>query len=201
MHVRDNPIDEGTPIMSQLNYCTLLLCLTLNCGGTLSSNEAPIEKSKIVAICVSDADCATTCEVCMTGTCGGIAAAGVICRKTAGGAATADGTSPSATCDPPEVCDGVTSACPSDVYASMGTPCGPTASLGPCDVPDQCNATGRCLARKPVGTVCKAANPANPICDPQDLCDGLRIVCPTTFAPIGTSCGGGKKCVLNGICR
>lgn len=80
-----------------------------------------------------------------------------------------------------------------------GTPCGEQRTGGPCDVPDQCDGAGACITIKPVGTVCRAS--AHPVCDPDDVCDGKRLLCPGRIAAPGTPCGGGMKCGLTGLCR
>ncbi|MDP1825379.1 MAG: hypothetical protein Q8L48_19130 [Archangium sp.] len=104
---------------------------------------------------------------------------GVVCRVAGASAA----------CNPAEVCDGVSAACPLDLIAASGTSCGSSTSTG-CDEQDTCDAAGSCVDRiKSAGVICLAAG-ADAICDPAEVCNGSTATCPpNAFAPLGTSCG------------
>ncbi len=125
------------------NACTYGdICRSGDCAGT--------------AISCGDTGCAV-------GTCNGTSS----CTYTLKSAATVCRPSVNATCDPAEVCDGVTLYCPADVHAAGGTSCtlGPCYNLGSCD-----SYTGACFsAPKPAGTVV-ASHPGT--CQKDDVCGG-----------------------------
>jgi hypothetical protein len=152
--------------------------------------------------------CAATCQNCVPfsgGACDTVtpAAAGTVCRKPALGNPATGGVS-SGECDPAEVCDGATMACPVDMKTAAGTACDQLrAKGGPCDEAisaRKCDSAGNCVTRWKAGMQCKAAGTSS-ICDPADLCDGKNILCPGKFAPPRTPCGGGLVCTINGLCR
>ncbi|RME38168.1 MAG: hypothetical protein D6788_07990, partial [Planctomycetota bacterium] len=104
-----------------------------------------------------------------------IVAAGTVCRASTG------------PCDPAEVCDGVSGACPTDALSPAGTVC--RASAGACDPAEVCDGVSAgCPADslEPAGTVCRASTG---LCDPQEVCDGATPTCPAdTLQPAGTVC-------------
>ena len=99
------------------------------------------------------------------GTCGP-RLAGKVCRE----ATTGFG------CDAPEMCDGLSSACPADTVTAAGVECRP--AIGSCDIGEQCDGLNKvCPAdmKVPAGTECRAA--AGP-CDIPEVCDGALGYCP-----------------------
>ncbi len=154
--------------------------------------------------------CSAMCKTCIGGSGGKctdepVAAAGTVCRASVPANRAIGGTL-SAVCDPAEVCDGITAACPADIIAPAGTICLVTdRSYGPCDLPvgvRMCNDAGLCLTRALPTKMCKGT-PAggSPICAPPNYCDGSRATCPIAWAFPGTDCGGGKTCDATGHCR
>ena len=90
-------------------------------------------------------------------------------------------------CDVPEVCDGVSAACPPDKYAPTTTVCRPAAGL--CDIPESCTGTSPDCpvdAFMTRGAVCRPV--AGP-CDLAESCSGTGPNCPADGrAPPGTIC-------------
>eukprot|EP00940_MAST-03C_sp_MAST-3C-sp2_P003372 g3372.t1 len=88
-------------------------------------------------------------------------------------------------CDVEEVCDGVSTECPSDTFAPNTTVCRAAVSI--CDVEEVCDgASAECPsdAFAPSTTVCRAAVS---ICDNEEVCDGASAECPSdAFAPSTT---------------
>lgn len=99
-----------------------------------------------------------------------------------------------AVCDPAEVCDGASTSCPVNAFASSATPCGSASSTG-CDLPDTCSGLGACVNRlQAAGFTCRAAG-ANATCNPAETCTGSSATCPAdVLAPNGTNCGGTSSC-------
>ena len=101
-----------------------------------------------------------------------------------------------------EVCDGSNPKCPVDDKQPITYPC--RQAGGPCDIAEFCDhMADTCPAIdkiKTAGTICKAAG-VSAVCDPTDICDGIRKLCPAKYAPAGTSCGGAMTCTGGGICR
>ena len=102
-------------------------------------------------------------------------AAGTSCRLAAG------------PCDVPEVCDGVSAACPADQYALATTVC--RAAAGLCDIPGTCTGSSPDCpvdAFLTAGTVCRAATGP---CDLAESCSGTDPDCPAdSMVPAGTVC-------------
>lgn len=86
-------------------------------------------------------------------------------------------------CDPAEVCDGVSTTCPSDSFSPDGTPC--TDDLEGC-TDDVCS-SGVCTHPvQPLGFVCRASVGE---CDIEETCDGVATACPTdAFVAVDTEC-------------
>jgi len=113
---------------------------------------------------------ALDCQVCslaqgatQDGTCT-VLSSGVPCRAAAG------------ICDVPEVCDGVSTSCSTDIFKPTTTVC--RAAAGPCDVEETCSgAASACPGDvlKSSAAVCRAA--AGP-CDVEEACDGSATACP-----------------------
>jgi len=102
-------------------------------------------------------------------------AAGTVCRPAVG------------LCDVPEVCDGVSAACPVDIYAPVTTVC--RAVQGDCDIVESCTGSSPdCPADAflTAGAVCRVAEG---ICDLAESCSGSGPDCPADgMAPVGTTC-------------
>ncbi len=112
------------------------------------------------------------------------APAGTVCR------AAAD------LCDVAEVCDGVTTVCPADGFATAGTVC--RVSAGDCDIVETC--TGKSTACpsdafESAGTVCRKVAG---LCDVAESCTGSSATCPVdSLAPATTVCrasADGNQC-------
>ena len=92
--------------------------------------------------------------------------AATVCRSAAG------------PCDVAEACDGVSAACPFDVFEPATTVCRP--QTGVCDVVETCSGTGPACPPDTVApdtTVCRRATDP---CDVDDTCDGASNACPAT---------------------
>lgn len=130
-------------------FCTDGVCCDVACGGSDPSD----------------------CQACRRslgakedGRCSAIPA-GNICRPSQG------------ICDPTEVCDGRSSACPIDQLAPRTQLCRP--SVGRCDLDDFCNGSSALCpshdTKRAAGTLCRAA--AGP-CDAEEVCNGSSDACP-----------------------
>jgi len=97
-------------------------------------------------------------------------------------------------CDIAEYCNGVSVACPTDVYQPPVTQC--RAAAGACDVAEYCTgASAVCPADlyAPASTACRAAAG---VCDLTEYCSGNGPECPVDlFASISTPCR-----VAAGVC-
>ncbi len=61
-----------------------------------------------------------------------------------------------------------------------------------------CSGTGSSCAPSPMLTVCR---PAFGECDVEETCNGMNVGCPPdVFAPLGTACGNGQACSVDGQC-
>lgn len=134
------------------------------------------------AVCpVTDMPCATGTITCPGGvptcTASAPAAAGIVCRPSAG------------LCDVAESCNGTSMVCPADAFRASGT-C--REANGSCDVAETCNGSGAACptdGRVAPGTICRAAADE---CDRAETCDGSNNACPTDgFLSLGTACGLG----------
>ncbi len=79
-------------------------------------------------------------------------------------------------CDVAEVCDGVSTTCPADGFATAGTECRAVADV--CDVAETCTgASAACPtdAFEPASTECRASAG---VCDVADTCTGSDAACP-----------------------
>lgn len=138
-------------------------------------------------VCGADPDPANPCDAnrtCVAGECTGTGVAPgpgtVLCRDSACGTATS-------CCDVPEYCDGLTSVCPANGFATDSHEC--RAQSGVCDVAESCDGTGaNCPADGVVAggnTVeCRASDGS--LCDPAEFCDGVNKDCPGDICLGGT---------------
>src|SRR5205809_4900063 len=165
-------VTSGTICRAAANECDL----AESCTGSSATCPADTVKAAGTA-CTDDGNVCTT-DAC-NGTAGAPACAhpagnaGSVCRAAAG-----EG-------DLAETCDGVTTACPPDVFKASGTAC--TADTNPCTL-DQCDgASATC--QHPAGNggaVCRAAATE---CDVAENCTGTTTTCPTDAKqPAGTAC-------------
>ena len=124
----------------------------------------------------------TDCQACSVatgapsdGTCGVVTVGATVCRPSAG------------VCDAPELCDGVSTACPSNKYQPNTVGC--RAAVDACDAPESCTGTAATCPPDVVasaGTLCRST--AGP-CDVPETCDGVAIVCPIeAYRPSGYAC-------------
>lgn len=115
----------------------------------------------------------------------------LVCRPVAAGK----------TCDTAETCNGSSPDCPADGFRAAGVVC--RVSGGPCDVVESCSGSSPDCPPNRVAsanTVCKRAGISS-TCDPDDFCDGTRVLCPMRFAAAGTPCENGMRCSGLGLCR
>jgi len=138
--------------------------------GTATSPDAAPDVAQDVA-----RDLATDSPVGPCWNAGSPVAAGTVCRAPAG------------LCDVPEVCDGVSAACPADKYAPATTVC--RTAAGDCDIAESCSGSSPACpddAFLTKGAVCRVA--AGP-CDLAESCSGTDATCPADgMAPAGTIC-------------
>lgn len=111
--------------------------------------------------------------------------AGTVCRESAGA------------CDPAEVCDGASAACPDDARTPAGTVC--RAANGICDVAEVCDGSSAACpddAKVLAGTVCRASTGE---CDPAEVCDVTTDACPAdALSAAGAACSSdGNYCTLD----
>ena len=106
--------------------------------------------------------------IILDGTCainGSPARAGTVCRVAAG------------VCDVPEICDGISAACPLDQFMPSTQVCRPSA--GDCDELEACTGTSAACPPDqflPKSAVCRPAVPGG--CDVAEYCDGSHPACP-----------------------
>lgn len=118
-----------------------------------------------------DLDAGETCDLGVNNN--GESCCGFDCRLRSAGFACRES---DGACDPAELCDGSSSACPADVIEPNGTEC--RAAAGDCDVAETCDgASVECPADAvaPASTVCRAAADD---CDIAESCDGSTVDCP-----------------------
>jgi MYXO-CTERM domain-containing protein len=124
------------------------VCCDRTCGG---SDPSDCQACSIAAGASSDGVC-------------GVIGRGHVCRDVG------------ASCDVPEICDGVSPLCPADAFKPADALC--RRAAGPCDVSESCDgASARCPVDRVAGsgTVCR---PARGPCDYEDQCDGHDSACP-----------------------
>ncbi len=124
-------------------------------------------------------------DVCQSGVCSHpVTPGGTLCR-----ASTDE-------CDPQEVCDGLVLTCPTDSFLPDLTACTDDGLLCSDDV---CQ-TGVCShPALPLNTLCRASTDE---CDPQEVCDGVSIVCPIDgFLPNGTVCTDDGLLCSDDVCQ
>lgn len=143
----------------QSNHCTDGVCCDTACGnGSNTDCQA----------------CSSATGAAVNGTCG-VVSAGTSCRTSAGD------------CDVAEVCDGSSSTCPADGFASNTTEC--RAVNGDCDVPEMCTGSSAACpvnAYAPSSAECRSAVGD---CDVAEHCTGSGPTCPANaFSPGGTLC-------------
>jgi hypothetical protein len=132
------------------------------------------------ATCLLTSGCVVGCRQNITQVCHPTATqtlvAGTVCRASTGA------------CDPQEVCDGSSAACPANGFASAGTACGGNEAA--CDALDTCNGSGACVDNvKAAGAICLTGTG---VCDPNDVCDGSTTTCTAVYASTGAACGGSE---------
>ncbi|MDP6977375.1 MAG: S8 family serine peptidase [Myxococcota bacterium] len=130
------------------------------CGdGILDTGEACDDGNTSPGDC-----CSATCQV---------ESAGTVCRVAAG------------TCDTAEVCDGISDACPADVFEPDTTVC--RSAAGVCDAAETCDGLGAsCPVDAKLTSECRAAAGT---CDTAEVCDGISDACPAdVFEPDTTVC-------------
>jgi len=102
-------------------------------------------------------------------------------------------------CDAAETCSGSSAACPADLHANAGTPCGDAGTE--CTNQDACDGAGACIDNgfRTTGTPCGSGQTAG-TCDAADTCNGSGV-CETHVAPAGTPCGdAGTDCTNQDAC-
>jgi MYXO-CTERM domain-containing protein len=162
---------------------------------------------------------------CCSADCQNKAAAGTVCRASAGACdiaetCNADGTCPSANavkpsgtacrpvagkCDTAEVCDGVTAGCGADRFLSAGTVC--RAALGICDRTETCTGTGPACpadAFQAPGTSCGAPTTCQmaPSCNGSGACvPGGPVSCEDNNSCTVDSCNPFFGCLHANMCQ
>jgi len=184
----------------------------------------PAPDGAIGSACGNDPEC-SGCAVCVSGACA--AADGLPCQRRDScevGRYACTGSTPvcrvetialrdqvcreaRGSCDLTERCDGMSGACPADIFFPVETPCpegtcdgagncgrcvdGEDCDTGtPCEQGLQQCAGGRrrCVASgaRPAGAVCR---PKRDRCDADEVCDGASLRCPAdAIAPAGVTC-------------
>lgn len=128
-------------------FCSDGVCCDSNCGTSTTDCRA----CSVAAGASADGTCTTL-------------SAGTVCRALNG------------VCDAVETCDGTSTACPADVFASSTTVC--RAINGVCDVAEYCTGTSRSCPTNvyaPTTQLCRAQNGA---CDVAEYCNGTMKSCP-----------------------
>jgi cysteine-rich repeat protein len=136
-----------------------------SCTGTAGACPADQKKPNATA-CTDDGN------PCTLDQCDG---ASDPCHHPAGNAGTPCRTS-AGICDVAENCDGASTTCPSDGFASTSTVC--RSAAGACDVAETCTGTSAACPSDslvPASTVCRAAAGA---CDAAESCSGTSADCP-----------------------
>jgi hypothetical protein len=154
-------------------FCADGVCCNTACGG---SNDTDCQA------------CAMAKGAGQDGTCAAIPG-GTVCRSAAG------------VCDQAEVCNGTSTACPSDTKLTSGSVC--RAAAGACDKADVCNGTSNTCptdAKLAAGTVCRAAAD---VCDQAEACNGTSDTCPADAkVAAGTVCrGASNACDQAEVCN
>jgi hypothetical protein len=146
--------------MCTTGQCSDGICCNEDCGGGSMTD------------CLA---CTRMAGGTVDGVCTTIPAMGYNCRRSGG------------SCDPPELCDGVSAACPADRLNPAGEVCRP--GNGGCDLAEQCTGTNPACPNDRVafaGTIC---SPGIGGCEPPARCDGTTTLCPTPMTfPDGTPC-------------
>ncbi|HVV50676.1 MAG TPA: kelch repeat-containing protein, partial [Polyangia bacterium] len=141
--------------------------------------------------CSSNSQCASgfcvsgvCCDSACTGTCGACNLAGHLGTCTAQPSGTVCRASAGA-CDVAETCNGSSTSCPADGFASSGTVCRAAADV--CDQAETCSgssATCPADAKKASGTAC--TDDGNPCT--ADQCDGTHVACQHPAGNAGAVC-------------
>ncbi len=213
---------SGSLIVSPTVPGTYTYTLTCSNGGGSTSSSAVIT---VLDQCNGKADntaCTDDGNVCTTDIC----SAG-ICTHPAGNSGTECRAS-TGVCDPHEVCDGVSTTCPTDSKSPDGSTCTDDgnpcttdlcesgscthsagnagtvcrSSAGVCDLAETCDGvTTTCPAdsKTPAGTECRASTGE---CDPHEVCDGVSNSCPTDAkSPNGTTCTDDGNVCTTDLCE
>jgi hypothetical protein len=143
--------------------CVDSVCCNSGCGGTVTTD---CQACSVAAGAQTDGTCKTF-------------SAGVTCNPSTGA------------CDPAETCDGIFTACPSNVLSAAGTTC--RMAVGTCDITETCTGSAAaCPADtfKANTVVCRAFDSGG--CDiAAENCTGSSANCPSdTVRASGTSCRG-----------
>ncbi len=159
--------------------------------STLDANGSPCTDPSTCAsgFCVDGVCCDTVCGAGATDDCQACVstlstASDGVCAPIRGGT---ECRASGGLCDPAEICDGSTAACPSDSLSAPGTSC--RASSGGCDPAEACDgASADCPsdAFSPDGVECR---PSAGVCDVTETCTGDGATCPADArVTAGTEC-------------
>src|SRR5256886_6745090 len=140
--------------------------------------------------------CTDDGNVCTTDLCDGTNNA---CQHAAGNAGTVCRAGSGDVCDADEVCTGVSSTCPPDVFLPIGVICRPAA--GECDIAEGCGGLpGQACgpdAKKASGSLC--TDDGNP--GTTDTCNGTSDFCQHPAGNAGTVCrASAGDCHLAELC-
>lgn len=160
-------------------------------GASCTLDAQCITNHCVTGVCCTTA-CTNGCEACLfasTGVLDGSCSpttAGTVCRIAAPDP-----------CDVAETCNGSSTACPIDGFASAQTRCGFATDAG-CDLDDFCTGTSTgCPDRIANGnTVCR---PSAGLCDVAEQCTGASPACPPNgFASAASTACAPFACPGNG---
>ena len=178
----DGDCDDGNPCTIDTCNTTLSACVfTPDAGASCNDGDACTDPDTCNSLGFCDGGPPPDCDdgsVCTDDSCdpgtGCVNAPNTVeCRPAAGD------------CDVAEFCDGVSSTCPADEFASSATEC--RTSAGACDLAENCTGVDAdCPADQKSTAECRAAADD---CDVAETCDGVSDDCPADgFASSATVC-------------
>jgi hypothetical protein len=195
--------DAGTILVayerfSELDAASRIYVRAIGSAADGTACSAPVDCAS--GFCVEGVCCDTACgdglaDDCLVCSVANGAALDGVCGPRPAGELCRSSTAP---CDAAEVCDGVTTTCPSDALAGPSVEC--RAASSGCDAAETCTGLDlTCPDDQPAaaGTTCRAEASE---CDVAEQCDGGSFDCPADASePDGTACGNDSVCE-GGVC-